>query len=1021
MDPYGPMCVASVNEEKYILVIADDYSQFTWVKCLRLEDEALDLILKFLKMIQENAIVERCNCTLIEAARTILIYAKAPLFLWAKVDILFQPLFHELLTPPPSVDPRGLEVIVPITRVVALEPAASTGSPSSTTVVQDAPSPSNSQTTPETQSPVISNDVEEENHDLDVAHMNNDLFFGIPLPENDSKSSFSDVIPTVVHTTAPNLEHVTKWTKDHPLDNIISELERLVSTRLQLHEQALFCYYDAFLTSFDPKNYKDTLTQALAKLDDIRIFLVFAAYMNMIIYQIDVKMTLLNGILREEVYVSQPDKFVDHDNPNHVYKLKNALCGLKQAPRTWIFEKYGMKSSDPVDTPMVEKSKLDLDPQGKTVDPTHYHGMVGTHMYLIASRPDLTFVQKKYKKKADESVTSPKSKTASFSKGTGLKSKAKVDKPDKNKQPEKKTKAKGLAVLSEVALTEVKHIKLVTKRSKIDFYISQVSSLGDGVDTQSKVPDEQKTFGTNKGTGTIPGVPDVPPYKSKSDKESWGDSEDEDDNDDDGDNNDDGESDDQDNDNDNERIEFDNDEIFDPNLTNVDQNEYEEEDVDEEDDKVLKELYEDVNVNLEKGDAEMTDANQRESEMSELKKTGQFAKAVSSILGIVDKYLASKMKEAVNVAIQLQTKKLKEEAHHMVMLSYLKKDEKIKTKMKTPPLDKTEGRREGNLSVHGKEPSHTVEESAMQQDQEFVTRDNDEQPIDKEINKAVWFKKPERPPTLDPDWRTAFNLLKGTCKSITELEYHLKECSKATTERLDWHNPKNKPYPFDLRKPLSLIQDHRGRKIIPKDYFINKHLEYLKGRESSRRYLTSVTKTKAATYELKWIEDLVPKLWSPVVLTSLTIDERYDLNVALRMFTRRIVIQRRVKDLQLGVKSYQKKLKLTKPDKYRSNLRNKTTYTSQSDPHGIIYVDQSKRKKLMRTDELHKFSDGTLNDVRTALYDIAAGLRMDYLPMRRLSNIEKKRSWVMVQDIDKQLYQRSLMRNLEKFVGGRHY
>nr|GFA90200.1 hypothetical protein [Tanacetum cinerariifolium] len=61
-------------------------------------------------------------------------------------------------------------------------------------------------------------------------------------------------------------------------------------------------------------------------------------------------------------------------------------------------------------------------------------------------------------------------------------------------------------------------------------------------------------------------------------------------------------------------------------------------------------------------------------------------------------------------------------------------------------------------------------------------------------------------------------------------------------------------------------KDHRGRQIIPKDYFINKDMEYLKGRDSSRRYSTSVTKTKAATYKLKWIKDLVPKLWSPVVV-----------------------------------------------------------------------------------------------------------------------------------------------------------
>ncbi|GKF14635.1 hypothetical protein Tco_0056097 [Tanacetum coccineum] len=204
-------------------------------------------------------------------------------------DLLFQPLFDELLNPPPSVDLPAPKVIAPIAEVVAPEPAASTDSRSSTIVDQVAPSPSNSQTSPETQSPIISNNVEKENHDLDVAHMNNDPFFGIPIPENDSESSSSDVIPTIVHTVAPNSEHVTKWTKDHPLDNIIGDLGRPVSTRLQLHEQALFCYYDAFLTSVRPKNYKDALTQ------DVGLKQCKWSLMNL-----NVKLDELGGILKNK-------------------------------------------------------------------------------------------------------------------------------------------------------------------------------------------------------------------------------------------------------------------------------------------------------------------------------------------------------------------------------------------------------------------------------------------------------------------------------------------------------------------------------------------------------------------------------------------------------------------------------------------------------------------------------------------------------------------------------------------------
>ncbi|GJW71901.1 integrase, catalytic region, zinc finger, CCHC-type containing protein [Tanacetum coccineum] len=355
-------------------------------------------------------------------------------------DLLFQPMFDES----PTVDLHAPEVIAPIPEAVAPEHAVSTGSPSSTTVDQDAPSPSNSHTTQGTQTPIISHDVEEDNHDIEVAHMGNDPYFGIPIPEVPSDQS-SDIIHTIVHPDHQVSEHTSKWTKDHPLENIIGALDRPVSTRLQLHEQALFCYYDAFLTSVEPKNYKEALTQAcwieamqeelheferlevwelvpppdkafvislkwiykvkldelggilknkarlvargyrqeegidfeesfapVARLEAIRIFLAFAAHMNMVIYQMDVKTAFLNGL----------HDFSKSERGIFINQSKYALESLK---------KYGFDSCDPVDTPMVEKSKLDEDKEGKAVDPSHYRGMIGTLLYLTASRPDLQF------------------------------------------------------------------------------------------------------------------------------------------------------------------------------------------------------------------------------------------------------------------------------------------------------------------------------------------------------------------------------------------------------------------------------------------------------------------------------------------------------------------------------------------------------------------------------------------------------------------------------------------------------
>nr|GEU80859.1 hypothetical protein [Tanacetum cinerariifolium] len=217
-----------------------------------------------------------------------------------------------------------------------------------------------------------------------------------------------------------------------------------------------------------------------------------------------------------------------------------------------------------------------------------------------------------------------------------------------------------------------------------------------------------------------------------------------------------------------------------------------------------------------------------------------------------------------------------------------------------------------------------------------------------------------------------YELMRGSCNSLTELEYHLEEVYKATTDQLDWDNPEGQQYPHNLLQPLPLILDNRGRRVIPFEHFINNDLEYLRGGASSRKYTTSVTKTKAAVYgHIKWIEDLVPRDFKRLrlqdikdmllllvqgKLSNLTVEERFTFNVSLRMFTRSIVIQRRMEDLQLGVESYQKRLNLTKSDTYRSDLK--------------------RREALMRIDELYKFSDGTLNDVRNALDDRLKGIRM---------------------------------------------
>ncbi|GJZ08273.1 retrovirus-related pol polyprotein from transposon TNT 1-94 [Tanacetum coccineum] len=249
--------------------------------------------------------------------------------------------------------------------------------------------------------------------------------------------------------------------KDHPLANVIGNPSRPVSTRKQLETDAMWCYFDAFLTSVEPKNFKQAITEPswidvmqeeihelkrlevwelvlcpdtvmliklkwiykvkrdefggvlennarlvaqgfrqeegidfkesftpVARIEAIHIFVANAAHKNITIYQMDIKTAFLNGELKEEVYVSQPEGFVDPDNPSHVPR---GIFINQSKYASEIVKSYGLLTTDSVDTPMVKKNKLDEHLQGKQVDATLYHGMIGSLMYLTSSRPDLIY------------------------------------------------------------------------------------------------------------------------------------------------------------------------------------------------------------------------------------------------------------------------------------------------------------------------------------------------------------------------------------------------------------------------------------------------------------------------------------------------------------------------------------------------------------------------------------------------------------------------------------------------------
>ncbi|GKB73402.1 retrovirus-related pol polyprotein from transposon TNT 1-94, partial [Tanacetum coccineum] len=301
---------------------------------------------------QQNCVVERIEFSLGPA-----LHEMTPAIISSR---LMPNLPLSTLFVPPS---RAHEVVAPIHEVEAPVPAVSTGLPSSTNVDQDAPSPNAFLTAVE---PKMYKDALTQSCWIKATQEELNKFEHLGLGE---------------------------------LGGILKNKAWLVVHGYRQEEGI------DFEESF----------ASVARLEAIRIFLVFTAHINMVVYQMDVKIAFLNGNLREETSPKMdPTMFIRREGKElllvQIYvddiifaASTPELCDLfaKIIPRRLFInqskyaleslKKYGFDSCDPVDTPMVEKSKLDEDKEGKVVDPSHYHGMIGTLLYLITSRPDLQF------------------------------------------------------------------------------------------------------------------------------------------------------------------------------------------------------------------------------------------------------------------------------------------------------------------------------------------------------------------------------------------------------------------------------------------------------------------------------------------------------------------------------------------------------------------------------------------------------------------------------------------------------
>ncbi|GKB59453.1 hypothetical protein Tco_0915639, partial [Tanacetum coccineum] len=375
------------------------------------------------------------------------------------------------------------------------------------------------------------------------------------------------------------------------------------------------------------------------------------------------------------------------------------------------------------------------------------------------------------------------------------------------------------------------------------------------------------------------------------------------------------------------------------------------------------------------------------------------------------------------------------------------------------------------------DPSAGPNQVIMDAANDNVVNDAD-QPQDESEPKTVraprndWFTQPPRPPTPDPEWNKGkevddgqeqtwfndllsvekgpltfdklmatpidfskfvmnrlkidkltkaylvglvYNLMKGTCQNNIELEYNMEEYYKALSDQLDWNNPEGDHCPFDLSKPLPL-KGHPGRLTVPSEYFFKNSLKYLKSSDPKKKYTKSITKTKAARYEL-----VGPKR-QLFYRSQLNRFSKHDFYSHLKILSVKSVKVNKLHGYgyleEIKKSHHQKKSqgcsawcrKLPKDAQYHQALKRhsgisaKELYTPSFDPPGVVYEDLNKKKRVMRADDLYKFSDGTLKLVCDELHHRILNFRLGYnkeMSRRKWSATDKRRSELMVELIDK--------------------